>query len=133
MNQGQEACAHAKIQADGEGTTSGPHRGLSCWIEAVLWLTAICFTMLACADKQTNQPVSFGQLSRAIVDGVEETGFSGAGALVGIFEDGHFTGSFCSATLIDPKWVLTAAHCIDGIADRARQRRTPLELSLIHI
>ena len=52
-------------------------------------------------------------VTRPIVNGDTETGWAGVGALTIEF-NGHYGGSFCSATLIAPSWVMTAGHCVTG-------------------
>ncbi len=50
----------------------------------------------------------------AIVNGIPTSDPEAVAALL-IEVDGSFYGPFCSATLIDNKWALTAAHCVEAI------------------
>jgi hypothetical protein len=47
-----------------------------------------------------------------IVNGVTETGYPHIGALT-VWYGNQYGGSFCTATLIAPSWVITAAHCLE--------------------
>jgi len=69
----------------------------------------------ACQDVGNEGPSQAGAAiatqTAPIVNGSTETGYPAVGALT--FKSGfQYGGSFCTATLIAPSWVITAAHCL---------------------
>lgn len=72
-------------------------------------LTSILTTLL---------PIAVAQQPAPIVGGQRTSSFEAVGALVAVNSTGSGT-NFCSATLIESDWAVTAAHCTNGLSDLA--------------
>ncbi len=82
-------------------------RTIACWIRPdvrwLIFLWTIATGALGCSGELTDEPTwELGQKNFAIENGVLETGYFNVGQL----------SSGCTATLIGPRTVLTAAHCV---------------------
>lgn len=77
------------------------------------WLLGLLVAVFFVGCDEAATPESNLESSQsAIINGDTETGWPAVGALTLWYPGYGYQGEFCTATLIAPQWILTAAHCL---------------------
>ena len=80
------------------------------WFQCVSGMSVVL--TLGCGEKATTADNPLGLETAPIVNGQAETGYAPVGALTQWYGN-QYAGAFCTATVIRPEWLLTAAHCLE--------------------
>jgi secreted trypsin-like serine protease len=78
---------------------------------AQLWILGVAAAMMGCAAESSTDS-DLDSTESAIINGVETTGFPSVVALYGK-KPGADKGMLCTASVVSPTVLLTAAHCVD--------------------
>jgi hypothetical protein len=94
-----------RICSSGVSFRLGRYFSIPLVLGLMLWMAACAISPKV---ENPDQPPNTGQIQQAIINGVKDLSHPAVGTLVADRR------SFCSATLIAPRVVVTAAHCIDA-------------------